>query len=189
MNTLTPPKENYASTAYYNPSINISTLTDDHLILPEIDVREITKFPEKQKWMKSFIRNYSGAKNPLNSAIFGERCKYFVGSIGDKDVGFIRITNYTKLFKEHYNEPVWNASDAFVKHSYRGKSVLRQLLEYVIKNCNVKMLRLETDRLIRNYQYYSSLGFTYSQKTGDGSLCISVTEDLKNPIIMQNKIT
>jgi hypothetical protein len=165
----------------FTPEMQASN--DDVFKSPDVKIREITSIIEKKKWMKSFIKHYSGEKTSLHSHMFSKVSRFFVGSIKGKDVGFIRITNYTNVFKEHYSSQVWNASDAYVKNIYRGQSVLRQLLEYVILNCQVKMVRLETSRLAENYNYYKSLGFTFSRMVGNGSLSISVIEDLKDSFI------
>jgi hypothetical protein len=153
------------------------------LKLPELKIREITNNMEKINWMVTFMKNYSGEKAELHPEMFGEISRYFVGSIEGKDVGFIRITNYTKRFKEHYSGQVWSASDAYVENSYRSQSVLRQLMNYVISNCQVKLIRIETSRLEKYYEYYYSLGFTFSRMVDSGYISISMTEDLKEPFI------
>jgi len=185
MNTLPleKPKSPYTNfvKCIFTPEMQSSN--DDTFKSPDVKIREITSIIEKKKWMKSFIKHYSGEKTSLHPHMLSKISRFFVGSIKGNDVGFIRITNYTDAFKEHYNNQVWNASDAYVKNIYRGQFVLRQLLEYVILNCQVKMVRLETHRLAENYNYYNSLGFTFSRMVGNGSLSISVTNDLKDSFI------
>lgn len=156
---------------------------DQYFKFPDIKIREITRIDEKKKWLKLFIKKYSGEKNKLNSTMLGNISRFFVGSIDGKDVGFIRITNYTETFKKHYCGEVWNASDAFVKTPYRGQSVLRHLLDFVIRDCNVKMVRMETSRLLDNFFYYRALGFNFCRKVGDGYLSIAVTNEIQDAFI------
>jgi GNAT superfamily N-acetyltransferase len=156
-------------------------------ILPVVKVREITNIKEKRKWMEYFTKGYSGSLIGLQPQMFGEICRFYVASVDGKDAGFIRITNYTETWSKYYESEVWNASDAYVKKPYRSSGVLRKLLEYVIENCNVVSVRLETERLNRYSRYYKTLGFTYAWSFDNGELCIAVIEKLKDAAIQRNK--
>ena len=116
-------------------------------VLPVVTIREIVNVKEKRKWMDYFRKNYTGGQIPLQPIMFGPLCRYFVASIDGKDAGYIRISNHTEYFEKYYKGQVWNASDAYVKKPYRRNSILRQMIEYVMTNCNVKTLRIETKRL------------------------------------------
>ena len=159
----------------------------NEFLLSSVKIKEITNIKEKRKWMEHFTKSYSGSSIKLQPQMLGSRCRYFVASVDGTDVGFIRITNYTETWSKYYEGEVWNASDAYVKKPYRSSGVLRQLLEYVIENCNVVLVRLETDRLNRLSSYYKGLGFTYSWSFDNGELCIAVIEKLKNAAIQRNK--
>lgn len=189
MNILCTPhfSSEFDSAFGYESNMPNIASNEDCFYLPDVQIREITRIDEKKKWMRAFIKHYSGETIPLNSAMFGEGVRFLVGSIKGKDVGFLRITDKTKFFAQHYKGKVWNASDAYVKAIYRGQSVLRQLLNFAISHYEVKMVRLETSRLIENLGYYESLGFTYSCGVEDGYLAIAVTDEIKDSFIKVTK--
>lgn len=171
----------------YDVRVDDAITYSTHFLLPVVKIREITDIKEKRKWMEYFTKGYSGSLIGLQPEMFGKTCKFFVASVGGKDAGFIRITNYTETWTKYYKDEVWNASDAYVKKPYRSNGVLRQLLEYVIKNNDVLSVRLETHRLNRFGSYYKGLGFTHAWSFDNGELCIAVTEKLKNAAIQRNK--
>jgi hypothetical protein len=152
-----------------------------------VEIREIQNIKEKRKWMEYFRKDYSGGVKPLHPNMFGSMCRYFVGRVDGKDVGFIRITNKTEHFKKYFSSEVWNASDAYVKKAYRGNSVLRQMIEYVMTNHQVLSVRMETERLEQSHRYYKSLGFNYAWHFDDGELAIAVTDELKDAAIKRNE--
>jgi hypothetical protein len=165
-------------------SSNVNTIEFKYL---EAEIREIENIKEKRKWMEYFQKDYSGGVIPLNPHMFGSLCRYFVASVDGKDVGFIRITNKTEHFKKYFNGEVWNASDAYVKRIYRGHSILRQLIEYVMENHQVLSVRMETERLEKSHRYYKSLGFNYAWSFDNGELAIAVTDKLKEAAIKRNE--
>jgi hypothetical protein len=154
--------------------------------LSVVKIREITNIKEKRKWMEYFRKSYSGDVIALNADMLGVYCRFFVASLNGKDAGFIRITNYTNKWRKYYDGDVWNASDAYVKKPYRGNTVLRQLLEYVIENCNVMSMLIETERFMCYDIYYRTLGFNYMWTFGDRVLCMAVTDKLKDAAIKRN---
>ena len=185
MNTALNPKFQSSAINFVKcnliPAIQASN--DENFRPSDFNIREITSITEKKKWMNAFFKHYSGQKIAINPYMLGKISRFFVSSIKGKDIGFIRITNYTEHYKKFSNEEVWNASDAYVKGPYRGRLVLRSLLEFVIRNCNVKMVRLETSRHIKNCHYYTSLGFNFSRRVGDGYLSIAVKDEIKEAFI------
>jgi len=152
-----------------------------------VAIREIKDVKEKRKWTEYFRKDYSGEVNPINQYMFGDMCRYFVARADGKDVGFIRITNQTENFKKYFEGDVWNAASAYVKKPYRGQSILRQMIEYVMENCQVSSLRIENERYEKNRVYYKTLGFSYAWTVGNGKLVIAVTEELKEAAIRRNK--
>ena len=154
--------------------------------LSTLMIREITNIKEKRKWMVYFKKSYSGGQIALNADMLGVYCRFFVASLNGKDAGFIRITNYTNSWSEYYDGDVWSASDAYVKKPYRGNAVLRQLLEYVIENCNVMSMLIETERLMCYESYYRTLGFNYGWTFGDKVLSWAVTDKLKDAAIKRH---
>jgi GNAT superfamily N-acetyltransferase len=147
------------------------------------EVREITNLKEKRKWMEYFNKGYSGSTIGLQPAMFGTLCRYFLAIVDGKEAGFTRITDYTEMWSKYYCDQVWYASDAFVKKPYRNQAVLRYLLLYVIEDCHVKSVRLETERLQKNSRYYKSLGFSYAWSFGDGQISIAVQKELEGAAI------
>lgn len=166
----------------FSPFVN--TIDNSYL---SVEIREIDNIKEKRKWMEYFLKDYSGGVLPLNPHMFGIMCRYFVGRVDGKDVGFIRITNKTEHFKKYFNGEVWNASDAYVKKPYRGNSILRQMIEYVMTNHKVLSVRMETERLEKSQRYYKSLGFNYAWSFDNGELAIAVTDELREAAIKRNK--
>ena len=163
----------------------IDVLTD--YSSPVVKIREITNIKEKRKWMEYFYKSYSGSLIELDPKMFGGYCKFFVASVDGKDAGFIRITNWTGAWSRYYYDEVWNASDAYVKKPYRSSGLLRQLLEYVIENCNVVSVHLGTERLKHYGLYYHSLGFTYGWQIYNSDMSIVVMDKLKEAAEKRNK--
>ena len=142
-----------------------------------IEIVEIFDVKEKRKWMDLFVKNYSGVKIRLNKDMFGAYCRFFVAKQHGNSLGYIRITNKTDAYKKYCDQAVWCASDAFVKKVYRNQGVLYELINYVVKNCEVKILRAETERLYRCFYYYQSLGFADLFNISDSDLSIAVQKD------------
>lgn len=153
---------------------------------PDVDIQEITQLREKRKWMDNFTKAYSGSLIEIQPVMFTERCRYFKALVEGKEAGFIRISNYTDVWKKYYDGEVWSASDAYVKKTYRNNTILRQLLSFVMGNCNVKAVRLETERLNKNAKYYNTLGFTYGWSFDEGKLSIAVVRELEEAAIKRN---
>lgn len=143
----------------------------------DIEIEEINDIKEKRKWMNFFIKNYSGVKIGLNENMFGIYCRFFIAKRNGKSLGYIRITNKTVAYEKYCEQEVWCASDAFVKKAYRNQGVLYELINYVVKNCKVKILRAETKRLQRSHYYYKSLGFTDLFQIINSELSIAVQTD------------
>lgn len=151
-----------------------------------VEIQEVTQLREKRKWMDHFSKAYSGSLTGIQPVMFTERCRYFKALVEGKEAGFIRISNYTDVWRNYYDGEVWSASDAYVKKPYRNISILRQLLLFVMGNCNVKAVRLETERLNKNAKYYNTLGFTYGWSFDEGELSIAVVKELEEAAIKRN---
>jgi GNAT superfamily N-acetyltransferase len=152
--------------------------TEGRLVGRTLEIREITKLADKTKWMSEFKRNYNGKVVSFDSKIYGIGCRYFVAVLDGKEVGFIRISDYTKIWSNCYDGIIWNASDAYVKTQYRNQHVLRRLLTHVIDHCYVKSAFIEFERFIANYSYYRTLGFTNYLYGRDDWLVYIVQKDL-----------
>ena len=135
-----------------------------------IELKPIEKLAEKQKWLKRFCKAYSGGLGAVTDALFGPLTKYFVAIEDGKELGFIRISDYSSCRATFPGEKVWSISDAYVKPPSRKKGVLRRMLTQVVRDHHVKMLFIEKERFFKNSVYYSTLGFTDVLPVGDGSM-------------------
>ena len=139
----------------------------------EIEIIEITKLAEKRSWLNKFINSYTGGKKGevTNEGLFMSRC--FVALCEGKEAGYIRVANYTSAFTKHGAEgDTWAITEAYIKPPYRSKGILRQLIKHSIKNGNAKLFRIQTYRLMENFAYYFSLGFTYNYKIDDSDMSV-----------------
>ena len=134
---------------------NLKSMSDLKLV-------RLTSYAEKKKWQMRFVKNYSGTLKGLTDEVFNDKVSlFFVAKSGDKELGFIRITNYTDMYSDYTNELAWNASDAYVKPCYQKQGVLRFMLDECVRNHNVVSALIKTERFEKNIHYYKSLGFTF----------------------------
>lgn len=147
-----------------------------NFLLENLSISEIISVKEKRDWLMLFRKEYEGPLNPLSQHMYGDLTRFFVAKKDGKSLGFIVITDWTEEFVNFYNNKVWCASSAYVKKSYRKMGVLYSLLDYVIKHCDVKLARIETERLYRFKTYYNSLGFTSGWRINDSDLTIAVID-------------
>ena len=76
-----------------------------------------------------------------------------------------------------------------MKPPYRSTGVLKRLAEYVIKEHNVKMMYIETSRLVNNFDYYQKLGFKNYYTVKNGLLSWAFQDDIWPYVIEKNKRT
>lgn len=134
---------------------NLKSMSDLKLV-------RLTSYAEKKKWQMRFVKNYSGTLKGLTDEVFNDKVSlFFVAKSGDKELGFIRITNYTDMYSDYTNELAWSASDAYVKPCYQKQGVLRFMLDECVRNHNVVSALIKTERFEKNIHYYKSLGFTF----------------------------
>jgi GNAT superfamily N-acetyltransferase len=165
-------------------SANDSKLGDPKAVaFVDPEIHEVTKLANKQKWMQSFKKAYSGGIIlPPLSAYDPENSRMFIAKLGKKELGFIRITNYTDKFKEVYGGEVWNIGEIYVKSPYRSQGISSILIKYVLRCCNVKLILLETERYEENHHYFERHGFTFHLMTNDGLSRIFL-DDFKSAVI------
>jgi GNAT superfamily N-acetyltransferase len=148
-----------------NVSINNLYKFSDYLNLKsmsDLKLVRLTSYAEKKKWQMRFVKNYSGTLTGLTDEVFNDKVSlFFVAKSGDKELGFIRITNYTDMYSDYTNELAWSASDAYVKPCYQKQGVLRFMLDECVRNHNVVSALIKTERFEKNIHYYKSLGFTF----------------------------
>ena len=135
----------------------------------EPEIQEVTKLANKEKWMQCFKKAYSGEIRRLPLKAYDpENSRMFVAKLGNKEIGFIRITNYTDRFEEVYDGEVWNIAEIYVKPAYRSQGISSRLIHYVLRCCHVKSILLEPERYEENRYYFNRQGFTFSLETQDG---------------------
>ena len=84
-----------------------------------IKIKEITKLAEKLKWNERFYKSYSGGKCKV-APVKIATCRVFVATVEGKEVGYIRIANYTETFSKFFDGEVWNVCEGYVKPLYRN---------------------------------------------------------------------
>lgn len=157
-----------------------ATTFDNANFLSSIEIREIRDIQEKRKWLECFLAEYKGGKRSLKTEMWGKDTRFFVACQQGKQLGFIRLIDYSAVFCNIYSGAVWGAADAFVKKAYRSRGVLWTLLNYVITNCDVKIARLDCDRIVSNSHYYKSLGFNNIWVLDDSNLVTAVIDSFKD---------
>lgn len=101
--------------------------------------------------------------------------------------GFVRINDKSNFFNNKCPFPVWNLTDGYVKAPYRSSGVLKKLIEYVVKNCDVRMMYIETERYQKNSQYYQSLGFNNHYSVNNGELTWAFQDDVWLYVVERNE--
>ena len=147
-----------------------------------MELVEIHELAEKKKWMKRFRRAFKNSGGGDPDLIYSDLCRFFVTKDNGHELGFIRINNKTKFWKDEYDFEVWNAADGFVKRQHRGKGVLKFMLKNVIENHQVKMCCLHSDQYSKHLKYYRDLGFVSESKGKDSELYWLYQKDI-NPYL------
>ena len=132
------------------------------------EIVEITALHKKEAWMRRHVKEYTGPQRPLTDEMFCSRVKFFEISEAGEQVGFIRINNKTAWYPRVLPGEAWSIANAHVRPEHRHQWVLQDMISFVVANCHVKMIHIETDRIIMHRQYYSDLGFTYIHQDSDG---------------------
>ncbi|KXW55377.1 acetyltransferase (GNAT) family protein [Ferrovum sp. PN-J185] len=133
------------------------------------EVIEVTKLAEKIKWSSYFIKAYSGEARKLKLNSYDpEESRMFIAKIGNKELGFIRITNHTDYFQGLYSGEIWGIAEVYVKPPYRSHGVASKLMKYVLRHNQVKSIFLEEDRYKEKKRYFNKFGFTYEVRSGNG---------------------
>ena len=143
-----------------------------------MNITEIHKLADKQKWMNRFLGAYSGTSRSDSSDFYGTNVRFFLASNKDTLLGFVRINDKANFFNNECPFPVWNLTDGYVKSPYRSSGVLKKLIEYVVKECEVRMMYIETDRFLKNIHYYQSLGFNNYYTVKNGKLTWAFQDDV-----------
>ena len=152
-----------------------------------MNITEIHKLAEKRKWMKRFLGAYSGTSRSDSGDLYGTNVRFFLASNADTLLGFVRINDKSNFFNNECPFPVWNLTDGYVKTPYRSNGVLKQLIEYIVEKCDVRMMYIETERYLKNRQYYQSLGFNNHYSVNNGELTWAFQDDVWRYVVERKK--
>jgi GNAT superfamily N-acetyltransferase len=165
-------------------------MSEDKKIVSNLKLVKISTAKEKIKWLERFRKSYSGGMQKTSAEIYkDEVCLFFVALSNDIEVGYIRISNYSKYYSHITQEPAWSASDAYVKPKYRKSGILRYMLEEVVAKYSVVSAFIEIERYIENQRYYKSLGFEYVMETPCESLLFVFQANFAEAIDRQPELT
>lgn len=165
-------------------------MSEDIKILSNLKLVKISTAKDKIKWLERFRKSYSGGMQKTSAEIYkDEVCLFFVALSSDTEVGYIRISNYSKYYSHITKEPAWSASDAYVKPKYRKSGILRFMLEEVVAKYSVVSALIEIERYIENHRYYKSIGFDSVMDSPCDGLYFALQSHFADIIDRQPKMT
>ena len=167
---------------YYSPTEEIDRKSS---LIDLIEIEEVTKLPDKIKWNDRFLKSYTGRVRKINNDGL-LRSKIFVATYQGKELGYTRVFDMSKYFSVFYGEKVSRITESYVKPPYRNQGVVSALRRYVVKHEQVRTLRIETNRFLRNKAYFESEGFFFAYSICD-EMCIICTRDFFEPLAWYNK--
>jgi len=150
-----------------------------------VKLKQIGKLAEKLKWMDRFRKSYSGGLLPISLKMCSDTVKFLVAVDGDAELGFMRMYP-TDEFACYTNEAVWIIGEAYVKPPFRGKGVLREMIDLVVRDHYVKGLHIETSRFKAHISYYVALNFTEVCATDDPLMSYVFLSSLRQVLIAAN---
>lgn len=160
--------DNLRTQEWYEGFINLRkrSLPESKLGIPEVsdspvlEFVECTTLAEKLKWTDCFRRAYQGHIKPLPSIMYGrDYSRVFVAKTGDKELGYMRISNHNWQFGIHSKENVWCISEVYVKPPYRKQNIAARLMQHAITYCHAKAIYILKERYENKKQYFNELGF------------------------------
>lgn len=151
---------------FFNVSNNASL--DAMLEKDVYKTRELTKFFDKDKWMKKFVKGYSGGVTPAMIA-YSDIAKFIVISKNGVEMGYARISNYAHIFSEVCIDDVWSISEIFVLEKFRNTGVMSNLIKVLVNEYNVKSIYLTKERFYKHEHHLNRLGFGDCLILGDAS--------------------
>jgi GNAT superfamily N-acetyltransferase len=147
--------------SYQDQHDDLNILKIETINVDELDFRVADNLAEKQKWMNRFRKAYKGRLRPDTDFFYKENIKFVIASVGDKEVGFLRLADRTHVFAKVTDEPAWNIADGYVKPAYQGQGVLRAMIKNAVKNLSAKSLTILEHLMYCHSKYYTTLDFTY----------------------------
>ena len=168
---------------YYSPSVNTNIKSS---LLELIEIKEVSKLAEKIKWNDRFFKSYTGHARKLT----GDKIiatKVFVAIYQEKELGYTRLIDMTDSFFDFYGKKVSRIAESYVKPLYRNQGVVTALRRYAVKHENVKAMRIETYRFLKNRSYFENEGFFFAYSISE-DMCIICTRDFFEPLALYNKV-
>jgi len=143
---------------------------------PELQILEVTKLAEKLKWTSYFKRAYSGKTKPLSLDSYSPSLsRMFVAKSGNKEYGFMRITNHSWATDKISADEFWCIAEVYVKAPYRKEKIATRLMEYAINNQFAKCIFIDTERYKTKKKYFNSLGLTNCVEFNDTLSYVYIT--------------
>ena len=162
--------------------------SEKNISIGKMELIKISNSAEKRKWLEKFCKSYTGGMIQPSIEIYQDNiCKFFVARCGGKDMGYIRLADYTELYQKYTDLPFWSACEAYVKPCYRNEGVLRFMLKECAHNHHLAAIKIETERLNKYRIYYQSLGFTYAYTVQQGYLALAFQTAYKNADIKRGE--
>lgn len=121
-----------------------------------IEMVEIHNLRRQRQWYERFQSDYDEGSRPFDKRLMVDNARFFVAKIGSVELGYIHIDDKSSYF----DCEVWNITAAYIKPKYRGKGILREMINYVVSNCRVQMMHISWQRYETHLVYYQSLGFS-----------------------------
>jgi hypothetical protein len=143
---------------------------DDSYDSSKIRLKKIEQIAEKKKWMERFRKAYKNGLNK-NADIYNEIATFYVAiDTENNEVGFMRLIDYSSVYKPYTDEVVFNLSEAYVKPKYRHQNILKKMIINATDELNLKMIFIDRVTYLVNLHYYLSLGFGFVIPVGDTML-------------------
>ena len=140
---------------------------DDSYDSSKIRLKKIEQIAEKKKWMERFRKAYKNGLNK-NPDIYNEIATFYVAiDAENNEVGFMRLIDYSSIYKPYTDEVVINLSEAYVKPKYRHQNILKKMIINATDELNLKMIFIDRVTYLVNLHYYLSLGFGFVIPVGD----------------------
>ena len=140
---------------------------DDSYDRSKIRLKKIERIAEKKKWMERFRKAYKNGLNK-NAYIYNEIATFYVAiDAENNEVGFMRLFDYSSIYKPYTDEVVINLSEAYVKPKYRHQNILKKMIINATDELNLKMIFIDRVTYLVNLHYYLSLGFGFVIPVGD----------------------
>ena len=124
----------------------------------DIQVIEVQKRACKIKWLTRFFKSYKSNVGTINEEHIGARAKFLIAMMGNRQLGFVRLTNKSHHFVGL--SETWCLSDLYVKPPYRHQGIGTKLSAVAISDYQTKLACLDQHLLESQRNHYRALGFT-----------------------------